>query len=115
MLPLVRPLAVFGAASTMSLLAFHYTGGAVGGELTELATGIEAFALGRGYSLSELEILESTLYYVEESYVEPERVDWEAMYEAALLAVERRVPELPCSVASPAAPCCSSRSAITAP
>ncbi|TNE91835.1 MAG: PDZ domain-containing protein [Deltaproteobacteria bacterium] len=92
MFAIVRPLAVFGAASSMSLLAFHYTGGAVGGELTNFTGGIEAFALGRGYSLAELEILESTLYYVEESYVEPERVDWEAMYDAALLAVERRVP-----------------------
>ncbi|MCO4743853.1 MAG: PDZ domain-containing protein [Proteobacteria bacterium] len=92
MLPVLRPLAVLGAASTMSLLAFHYSGGAVGSELPGLTSGIEAFALGRGYSLSELEILESTLYYVEESYVEPERVDWESMYEAALLSVERRIP-----------------------
>ena len=30
--------------------------------------------LGGGYNLADLELLESTLYYVEEAYVEPQRI-----------------------------------------
>jgi carboxyl-terminal processing protease len=44
------------------------------------------------YDLAKLKVLEPTLYHVEESYVEPGRVDWEQMYVGGLAAIERRVP-----------------------
>jgi carboxyl-terminal processing protease len=44
------------------------------------------------YDLTQLEILEPTLYHVEENYVEPDRIDYELMFVEALEAVERRVP-----------------------
>lgn len=45
-----------------------------------------------GYDLARLKILEPTLYHVEESYVDPSRIDWERMYVAGLEAMERKVP-----------------------
>ena len=48
--------------------------------------------LGGGYNLADLELLESTLYYVEEAYVEPQRIQPDKMYRAALQSIERRVP-----------------------
>ncbi|MCA9566365.1 MAG: PDZ domain-containing protein [Myxococcales bacterium] len=44
------------------------------------------------YDLGKLKILEPTLYHVELSYVEPDRIDYERMYRSGLEAVERRVP-----------------------
>ncbi len=83
----IRPLAVFGIASGVSVAA-----------AVQIAVSPEnpadfgASAFFPGYDLGKLEILEPTLYHVEESYVEPARVDWEEMYVAGLQAVERRVP-----------------------
>ncbi|MCB9687371.1 MAG: PDZ domain-containing protein [Alphaproteobacteria bacterium] len=47
-----------------------------------------------GYELSKLEIAEPTLYYVDKNYVDPTRIDWDAMFDAGLDAVERRVPRV---------------------
>ena len=44
------------------------------------------------YDLAQLEILEPTLYHVEENYVEPDRIDFELMFVEGLEAIERRVP-----------------------
>ncbi|MCA9492051.1 MAG: PDZ domain-containing protein [Myxococcales bacterium] len=46
------------------------------------------------YELSKLQIAEPTLYYIDKNYVEPTRIDWEAMFDAGLDAVERRVPRV---------------------
>ncbi len=89
----LRPLVVFGVASVASVAAFTLTGGA---NANPSASGpiVDAYAAGGGAygNLAELELLESTLYYVEESYVDSSRVDYNDMYAAALRAVERRVP-----------------------
>ena len=45
-----------------------------------------------GYDLAKLSILSSTLFYVEEQYVEPGRIDWERMFVASLEGVEALVP-----------------------
>ena len=59
---------------------------------TEFFSGDPMGALvGEGYDLGKLKLLGFTLYHVEESYVEPGRVDVEKMYTVALQAVERRV------------------------
>lgn len=89
----LRPLVVVGAASVLSLAAFALTGGTrLAGEPVMAAPHVEPFVIRSGYDLSKLALLETSLYHVEESYVEPGRVDYERMYVAALEAVERRVP-----------------------
>ena len=50
--------------------------------------------IGDSYDLSDLELLERDLWYVETRYVEKERLDVEAMFEGALDIVERQVPEV---------------------
>jgi len=83
----IRPLAVFGIASGVSVAAAVQIAVAPD-ELTNAGTS----TFFSGYDLGKLQLLGPTLYYVEESYVEPSRVDWEAMYVAGLQAIERRVP-----------------------
>ncbi|MBW2256920.1 MAG: PDZ domain-containing protein [Deltaproteobacteria bacterium] len=94
MVRFLRPLAVFGVAGGVSLAAFHLAGGtpALEGDKAPIQMSVGSFALSAGYDLERLDLLGPTLYYVEESYVEPSRVDYEVMYVEALEAVERRVP-----------------------
>ncbi|MBT3223502.1 MAG: PDZ domain-containing protein, partial [Proteobacteria bacterium] len=87
----IRPLVVFGVTSGITLAAFQLIGGAHGGSAGPSFKAPLAFAIS-GYDLAQLELLEPTLYHVEENYVEPERVDYEMMYVEALEAVERFVP-----------------------
>ncbi len=89
----LKPAAVVGIAGITTLVLYGLVPGAPHLSLPEaVASGADAF--GRGYQLGELEILEPTLYHVEESYVEPGRIDWDLMLEVALEAVERRVPTI---------------------
>jgi len=53
---------------------------------------VSEMAFGDRYAFTELEYLQTTLFYLDEGYVEPDRLDYEAMFEAALEAVERKVP-----------------------
>ncbi len=46
------------------------------------------------YAFESLPLLKDTLLYVEENYVEPGRIDWEAMYVGALDRVEHLVPSV---------------------
>ncbi len=87
----MRPLAVFGIAGGVSMAAGLQlmVGGAHGGDRPG---DFGASAFFAGYDLTKLELLSPTLYHVEESYVEPARIDWERMYVSALEAVEHRVP-----------------------
>jgi len=85
----VRPLAVFGIASGVSVAAaVQVVVSNPGDDVADFG----ASAFFPGYDLAKLELLEPTLYHVEESYVEPARVDWETMFVEGLEAVERRVP-----------------------
>lgn len=85
-----RPLAVFSIATgaTLALGLQLLVSGAQGSD-TRQRFGPSFFV---GYDLAKLELVEPTLYHVDESYVDPSRVDWEQMYVAALDAIERRVP-----------------------
>jgi carboxyl-terminal processing protease len=85
-----RPLAVFSIASGASLAAALQL--AVGGAQGSDGPGFGTSTFFPGYDLAKLEIVEPTLYHVDESYVDPARIDWDSMYTAALDAVERRVP-----------------------
>lgn len=90
---LLRPVAAVSLAWVVGLTAYSFVGGAPGGAG-------EAHAAGRGekawgvanYHLRELELTRSTVFYLRERYVEPERLDYERMFESALEGVERRVP-----------------------
>lgn len=93
---MIRPLAVFSVVSGLSLLAFQVsTTGAQGADGPQTSVSRQHYSLGPSkgvYDLAQLEILETALYHVEESYVEPARIDWERMYVEALEGVEDRVP-----------------------
>jgi carboxyl-terminal processing protease len=88
---LTRILVVFGLAGGASLLSFQLAGG--GALRSEAPEALEGYSMGVGkYDLAQLELLTNTMYHVDESYVEPARIDYEVMYTEALEAVERRVP-----------------------
>lgn len=82
-----RPLAVFSIASGASLAAALQVVVARGSE-----GGFAGSTFFPGYDLAKLELVEPTLYHIDESYVDPSRVNWETMFVAALDAIERRVP-----------------------
>ncbi|MCB9678868.1 MAG: PDZ domain-containing protein [Alphaproteobacteria bacterium] len=89
---LLRPFALIGAFGVVTVSA-GFQLAQDGSASTHHVPG--DFTTGRrftGYDLAKLKILEPTLYHVEESYVEPGRIDWEHMYVAALEAIERKVP-----------------------
>ena len=85
-----RPLAVFSIASGATLAAALQL--MVGGARGSDGPSYGASTFFPGYDLTKLELVEPTLYHVDESYVDPSRIDWEHMYVAALDAIERRVP-----------------------
>ncbi len=87
----VRPLTVFAVASGIGLAAALQlaVGGAPGEGGPTPATSFSA-----RYELEELDLVQATLYHLDLSYVDPARLDWEAMYVGALDAVERRVPSV---------------------
>jgi len=56
--------------------------------------GVATASTGERYAFEDLDLLRAALYRIEESYVEPSRVDWEAMFVAALDEVEQTVPSV---------------------
>lgn len=95
---LYKHAAILGLAFPASLAGYHFFAGAHGSEL-DRPTGSFTQAVDRltgsdDYRLSELRLLEKDLWYVETRYVEPERLNPENMFQAALDAVERGVPEV---------------------
>lgn len=96
----LKHFAVLGVASVASLAAYNYVANADDGSQSVPAGFIEDtlsdFALGQGdpYELSKLKLLRRTIYFVDEKYVDPNRVDPDLMFDEALDAVERRVGEV---------------------
>ncbi|MBN2801144.1 MAG: PDZ domain-containing protein [Deltaproteobacteria bacterium] len=64
----------------------------LGGSEADASPQVAGQRLGRGYALGDLKLMEHALFYIEETYVEPSRVDFEQMFVAALESVERRIP-----------------------
>lgn len=84
-----RPLAVFVIATAVGV-AVGLRAAMIGG-----ATGSSAGdAFPTGYDLAEIELVRATLYHVDQSYVDPSRIDWDAMVGAGLDAVEVLVPSV---------------------
>lgn len=97
-------IASLGLLGGTVLTAWHFTAGAAPrvasrseddagfGGVAEMLR--QMSVLGSGYKLSSLKNLAYASDYVVTSYVDPERVDFEAMYRAALDATERTVPQV---------------------
>lgn len=95
---LLKHVAILGFAFPASIVGYHYLCGAQGGEIDRpvgsFTSAVSRLTGSDDYKLSRLRILESDLWYVEDRYVEPERLDTEGMFQAALDNVERTVPEV---------------------
>jgi len=95
---LIKHVAILGFAFPASVVGYHFLSGAQGGEIDRpvgsLTQAVTRLTSTDDYKLSRLQILESDLWYVEDRYVEPERLDTEKMFEAALDNVEKTVPEI---------------------
>jgi len=92
----VKHLSLLTAAAALSLAAYHLGANASSrehGPGVGLAERVDA-ALGRDASFRRLQLMEHALFFVDERYVEPGRVDPEVMFDQALEAVERKVPEV---------------------
>ncbi|MES2640175.1 MAG: S41 family peptidase [Myxococcota bacterium] len=100
-------MAVLGALGATVLTGYHFTAGAapklastMRGQEDEGSPGGVAemirqmAALGGGYRLSSLKNLAFGDDYIVQNYVDPQRIDYAAMYRSALDAVERRVPQV---------------------
>lgn len=87
----IRPLAVFALSSVFSVGVFYLVG--EGEEPGRAPMEAAAASESTGYQLGKLKLLRQTLNHVSESYVDQGRVEPLRMYEAALMAVERLVPE----------------------
>lgn len=82
---------VCGASSVLSLTVLRMVDD--GSEPGRMPLEAAASSEDGRYDLARLELLDETISHIRESYVEPERVDPDRMYTAALEAVERAVPE----------------------
>lgn len=99
-------LAAVGTISLVVLTGYHFfqtssaSVASIGAQEEEAPGGLRGLiprnfaALGGGYRLSDLKNLHRADYYIREAYVDPDRVDPQAMFRSALEAVEREVPEV---------------------
>ncbi|MFN7142329.1 MAG: MXAN_5808 family serine peptidase, partial [Myxococcota bacterium] len=97
-------VAVLGALGGLVLTGYHFAAGAAPrvasradsnaepGGMAEMLR--QMAALGSGYRLSALKNLAYGDDYIVQNYVDPERIDYAAMYRSALDAVEREVPQV---------------------
>lgn len=92
---LFRLFVVSTAVSVAVLGGYHFLSGA---HVAVASNGLDLPGFGAdfttNYSLSRLSILERTIHRVDVQYVDPERVDYDAMFSGALSAVEKLVPEV---------------------
>ncbi len=97
------PGTLVAVAIASSIAVYAYVDDAAAGDELSLASASPDFVQrvgasltrsGGGYTFGELELLDRTLMYVREKYVEPERVDPQHMFDVALETVERLVPEV---------------------
>jgi carboxyl-terminal processing protease len=93
-----KHLILFGLALPVSITGYHLAavgpGGTVNAATRSITERLGDMALGSDYQLKELNVLQRDLWWVETRYVQKERADTEAMFQAALDLVERQVPEV---------------------
>lgn len=93
---ILRHLAAGTGLIALVLTGYHFASGA------HIALAMRGATLPEGagsdfannYSLSRLSILERSVHHVDMQYVDPERVDYDAMFKSALGAAEKLVPEV---------------------
>ena len=94
MKPFVQSLALFGLATAVSLLGVllaDHDGGSFR-TASILDAPVRSLGFSSRYDLTRLELVGKTLDQIEVEYVDPGRIDLEAMFDGALDAMERRVP-----------------------
>ncbi len=97
---MVKHLALLGLSLPLGLLGYHFVLGQGAADASaetasrRLVDAVQGLTLGDDHDLARLELLERCFYYVEQRYVEKERLDPEAMFDGALDLVERRVNEV---------------------
>ncbi len=87
--------ALVAVALSSSVLAYNYVAKAspeVTPGSSTLAQRVGQALAGQEFAFADLEVLTRTMDYVSEKYVEPERLDPPAMFDAGLEAVEKMVP-----------------------
>ncbi len=94
----LKHLLLFGLALPLSITGYHLVaigpGGPVNAATRSLGDRLGDMALGTDYQLKDLNVLQRDLWWVETRYVQKDRADPEAMFQAALDLVERQVPEV---------------------
>ena len=95
----VKHATILGIAGVVSLAAYNIVANASTSDPPTTQPGMfeDLIAKARGqdnYSLAKLALLTRTMYFVDDAYVDPDRVDYEEMFDAGLTGVERRVPEV---------------------
>jgi carboxyl-terminal processing protease len=97
---MMKHLVLFGLALPASYVGYHLfvegmgrDGGAEASTGADDA-GISDLAVGVNYDLANLQLFEKSLFYVEQRYVEKERLNPELMFQSALDRVERQIPEV---------------------
>jgi len=97
---MLKHFVLAGAAFPLSFVGYHFashlagTDGEARAASRTIADVMSDFALGTDYDLSDLEVLERDLYYVEQRYVAKNRLDAEAMFQGALDYIERQINEV---------------------
>lgn len=95
----VKHATILGVAGVLSLAAYNIVANASTSEPPTTSPGMleDLIARAKGedqYALAKLALLKRTMAFVDTTYVDPDRVDYEEMFDAGLDAVERRVPEV---------------------
>ena len=97
---MVKHLALLGLSLPAAMAGYHLAEGRGAGDhhaevaQRRIADAVHGLGLGDSHDLGALELLERSFYYVEQRYVEKDRLDTEAMFQASLDLVERRVNEV---------------------
>jgi carboxyl-terminal processing protease len=90
---MLRGIVVIGVAAIASgVVAVQLAVGMLGGSVGPQALEAPLSGSFHEYAIDKLEVFEQTVFYVDEKYVDPSRLDWDRMFVAALAAIEREVP-----------------------
>lgn len=95
---LLKHFTLVALATSTSLFAYHYVANASVYTPQLLGSGDQDFSAvagtPAGYSLPKLRLLNRTMYFIDDKYVDPARIHPDEMFDAALDAAERLVPEV---------------------
>jgi carboxyl-terminal processing protease len=91
---MMRHVLMLSGAMGVSVVGYHLAvclGGFEGATVQAHSFGIGQGGWMGGYELADLQLFDRTRYFIRERYVDPGRIQPEAMFDAALDAVEREV------------------------